>query len=233
MKSVLVAIVASATCALAGAQDYGRVLSSTPVIQQVAVPQQVCHQESVVVPGQRYGAGAAIGAIAGAAIGNSIGHGGGRAAGTLIGMIGGAAIGDQIEGQGANQIQQVRQCTTHTAYESRVLYYDVVYAYAGRQYAAQMAQDPGPTVQLQVSPVGAAAPPPVNVAAPIRVAPTVTTIHSSVEYVPYIAPVRVAPIVIALPLYRQLHPQRQHRHPYRAATPYQRHPGQGQAPYWR
>ena len=36
----------------AKAQEVGRVISSTPIIQQVAVPRQVCTQSQVVSPGQ-------------------------------------------------------------------------------------------------------------------------------------------------------------------------------------
>jgi len=135
------------------AQDSARVISSTPVIQQVAVPRQVCTTQQVVVPGQRSGAGAAMGAIAGGAIGNSIGEGGGRAAATLLGLVGGAMLGDRIEGSGASSVQNVQQCTTQTFYENRTIGYNVIYEYAGRQYQVQLPQDPGPTVRIQITPV--------------------------------------------------------------------------------
>ena len=44
--------------------------------------------------------------------------------------------------------------------------YNVVYEYNGRQYNVQLAQDPGPTIPLQVTPVGNSAPPPVQ--APVQ-----------------------------------------------------------------
>ena len=47
------------------AQEVGKVISSTPVIQQVAVPRQVCTTEQIVVQGQKSGAGAAMGAMGG------------------------------------------------------------------------------------------------------------------------------------------------------------------------
>lgn len=131
--------------------DRGTVLSVTPVVQQVAVPQRVCHDEAVAAPRQPSGAGALIGAIAGGAVGNAIGAGAGRAAATAIGVFSGAVIGDRIEndGQGA-AMQSVRRCTTHSAYEERTVAYDVVYEYAGRQYATRMRRDPGPTVRIEV-----------------------------------------------------------------------------------
>jgi len=80
------------------AQEVGKVISSTPVIQQVAVPRQVCTTEQIVVQGQKSGAGAAMGAIAGGAVGNSMGQGSGRAAATMLGLFGGAILGEKIEG---------------------------------------------------------------------------------------------------------------------------------------
>jgi uncharacterized protein YcfJ len=145
-----VAVLASGLCA---AQEVGRVLSSTPVMQQVAVPRQICSNQAVVVPNQRSGAGAAIGALAGGALGNAVGHGGGRAVATILGLFGGAVVGDRVEGQGS-QVQNVQSCTTQSLYENRLVNYNVVYEYAGKQYSVQMPYDPGPTIQIQVTPVG-------------------------------------------------------------------------------
>lgn len=134
--------------------EMGRVISSVPIVQQVAVPRQVCSDEQVVVPGQTSGAGAVIGGIAGGAIGNQIGKGSGRAAATALGLIGGALLGNSIEGQRPSHTEMVRQCGTQTAYEAQTIGYTVTYEYAGRQYTTQMAQDPGPWIRLQVAPVG-------------------------------------------------------------------------------
>jgi hypothetical protein len=67
-------------------------------------------------------------------------------------------LGDSIEGPGNTQLQNVQRCTTQTFYENRTVAYNVVYTYAGKQYSVQMSQDPGPTLQLQVNPVGTATP---------------------------------------------------------------------------
>lgn len=136
--------------------EQGRVLSSTPIIQQVAVPRQVCQDEVVTRPGYNSGGGAAMGAIAGGAIGNAIGDGSGRAAATVLGLIGGAMLGNRLEGSGEPQTQAVRRCGTQTVYENRTVAYQVVYEYAGKQYQVQMPHDPGPTLPLQVVPLGAA-----------------------------------------------------------------------------
>lgn len=237
MQHAVVTIAALLTVAFAQAQEFGRVVSTTPVVGQVGVPQQFCQQGSVVVPGQSSGGGAALGAVTGAVIGGALGHGGGRAAGAVLGMVGGALIGDRLDTRTADQVQPVQTCTTQTAYENRVLYYDVVYEYAGRRYTVQMPSDPGPTVQIQVTPVGMLAPTPMPMAAaaPIAVAPAFSTIESSVHYYPYASPISVAPVVIGLPSigwgYRRQHDPRYYIQGHVRGPGYG--PGYGQRPYWR
>lgn len=139
----------------------GRVISSTPVVQQVAVPRQVCSGQTITTEAPKSGAGFAMGALAGGALGNAVGNGGGRALATFIGIVGGGVLGNQIEG-GNQQTQNVQQCTTQTFYENRASHYNVVYEYQGTQYSVQMPQDPGPFVKLQVTPVGTAPAQPVQ-----------------------------------------------------------------------
>ncbi len=166
MKKTLV-ISSVATAALlaalpASAMDImARVISSTPVVQQVAVPRQVCNNQQYITEAPRSGGGALLGALIGGVAGNAIGNGGGRAAATALGVFGGAIAGDRIEGGGAQQVQNVQQCSTQTYYENRPSHYNVVYEYQGQQYNAQMASDPGLYVRLQVSPVGAVNPGPL------------------------------------------------------------------------
>jgi uncharacterized protein YcfJ len=156
MTKLLLAAVALCATGLSMAQEAGRVLSSTPVVQQIGVPRQVCTTEQVEVQTQNSGAGATLGAIAGGALGNaSGGHGAGRAAATVIGAIGGAMVGNRIEGTPDIQTQNMQRCSTQTFFENRTVAYNVVYEYAGRQYSVQMPNDPGTTIALQVSPVGA------------------------------------------------------------------------------
>ncbi len=146
----LMAVLASFS---AQAQEVGRVISSTPIIQQVAVPRQVCNNQQVVTNGQKSGAGAAMGAIAGGVIGNQIGRGSGNALATMAGLVGGAILGDNIEGGGAPEVRNVQNCSQQMFYENRTMAYNVVYEFAGKQYSVQMPQDPGPTVRLQVTPM--------------------------------------------------------------------------------
>ena len=157
MRKSIVLAVAAAVSGLCAAQEVGRVISSTPVMQQVAVPRQVCTNDTVVVPNQRSGAGAAIGALAGGALGNAVGNGGGRAVATMLGLFGGAMVGDRVEGQGS-QLQNVQNCRTQNLYENRLSSYSVVYEYAGKQYSVQMPYDPGPTIKVQVTPLDSAPP---------------------------------------------------------------------------
>jgi uncharacterized protein YcfJ len=140
----------------AQAQEVGNVLSRTPVYQQVSVPRQVCTQTQVSVPGQTSGAGALMGAVAGGAIGNAVGKGEGRALATMIGVIGGALAGDKVEGPQAAQTQTQQTCTTQQIYENRLVGYNVVYEFAGKQYNVQLPKDPGPTIKLQITPISAA-----------------------------------------------------------------------------
>ena len=140
---------------VASAQEYGRVISSTPVVQQVPVARQVCNNQPMAVQQAPSGGGAAIGGIVGGVLGNQIGHGTGRAAATLLGALGGAMVGNNIEGANSTQLQNVPQCTTQTTYENRTVAYNVAYEYGGKQYNVQMPNDPGPTIALQVTPTGA------------------------------------------------------------------------------
>lgn len=137
-----------------------RVISSTPVVQQVAVPRQVCNNQQIISQAPKTGGGALLGAVAGGAAGNAIGNGGGRAAATLLGVFGGAILGDRIEGPGGQQVQNVQQCSTQTFYENRPSHFNVVYEYQGTQYNTQMVNDPGQFVRLQVTPVGGMSAPP-------------------------------------------------------------------------
>lgn len=146
----------------AQAQEVGRVISSTPVIHQVAVPRQICTQQPLVVqqPSGTSGGGAVIGSIVGGLAGNQIGGGSGRAAATALGVIGGALLGNSVEANQAQAatVQPVQQCTTQTFYENRTTGYNVRYEFNGKEYNVQLPYDPGPTIRLQVTPVGAAYP---------------------------------------------------------------------------
>ena len=153
----------------AQSQEVGRVISTVPIIQQVAVPRQVCSQQQVTTQPHKSGAGAIMGAIAGGTVGHAIGRDG---LGTAIGMFGGAILGDKIEGAPAPEVKTVQTCNTQNFYENRTVAYNVTYEFAGKQYNVQMPQDPGPTVRLQITPMVSSNqnyiyPPPPPAAAPV------------------------------------------------------------------
>lgn len=155
MKQSLVFAALGLAAVGVAAQEVGTVISSTPIVQQVAVPRQACYQQPMVVQQQPSGAGGLLGAIAGAAIGSQFGGGSGRGAAMVAGTVGGALLGNNMEAQGqGGYVQNVPQCTTQTAYENRTVAWNVTYEYAGRRHTVQMPYDPGPTVRLQVTPVG-------------------------------------------------------------------------------
>ncbi len=134
-------------------QEMARVVSSTPIMQQVPVTRQVCQDEAVTRPGQKSGAGALMGTLAGGALGNAVGEGSGKAVATVLGLVGGAILGNRIEGESPPETQMVRRCQPQTVYESRISAYNVVYEFGGKQYSAQMPTDPGQYLQLQITPV--------------------------------------------------------------------------------
>jgi uncharacterized protein YcfJ len=154
MQKILLLSALTLVTGWASAQETGRVLSATPIVQQVGVPRQVCNNQQVAVQPQTSGAGALMGGIAGGAMGNAIGGGSGRAAATMLGIFGGAILGNSIEAPAAPQLRNVQSCSTQTFFENRTTGYNVVYEYAGKQYTTTLPNDPGPTIALQVSPLG-------------------------------------------------------------------------------
>jgi hypothetical protein len=132
------------------------------------------------------------------------GHGPGQAAATVIGAIGGAVVGDRIESAPSPEYQNVQRCGVQTVYENRAVGYNVVYEFAGKQYAVQMPYDPGPTIQLQVTPAGTAGaqmPPstsPIVNQQPVYAQAPPAVIMAPAIYPGYSAPPYYAPIGINL-----------------------------------
>ncbi|MBS0447806.1 MAG: glycine zipper 2TM domain-containing protein [Proteobacteria bacterium] len=190
------AVLAALVAPVVGAQaaETATVISSTPVMAQVAVPQQACNNEQQYVRGPTTGGGALLGAILGGVVGNTIGHGMGRAAATGVGVVAGSVIGNQVEanGQPPGEVT-VQRCRPVAAYENRTVGYDVVYEYAGRRYTTRMANDPGPTLAIDVSPAGSPsaavappAPPAYVQSYPVPPAPVVYAPAPAVVVTPYV-----------------------------------------------
>ena len=200
MKKVIFLSIFATTGLLASnasaADILARVITSTPVVNQVAVPRQVCNSQQIITETPKSGGGALLGAVAGGAVGNAIGNGGGRALATVIGLVGGAMVGDRVEGTN-NQVQNIQQCSTQTFYENRASHYNVVYEYQGTQYNVQMAQDPGPYVRMQVTPVGAINPAP-QPGFPAQAAQPQTYYQQAPVQPGYVVqqPVYLAPVVV-------------------------------------
>jgi uncharacterized protein YcfJ len=184
----------------AAAQEVGNVISSHPVIQQVAVPRQNCAPAYVQAPSQTSGMGGLAGALIGGGLGSQIGGGNGAIAGALIGTVGGAILGNNIEGNNLRAQQAaVPNCITENTLENRTVGYDVTYEYAGRQYTTRMPYDPGSTIRLSVSPVaqGSAMPAPgvagtVN-APPVQGVATAAVVATAVPAPVYVQPYAVYP----------------------------------------
>jgi uncharacterized protein YcfJ len=195
-KAILVSALGAiglATAGAASAEEVGRVISSTPVVQQVAVPRQVCNQTVAQVqePAPTSGGGAVLGAIVGGLLGHTVGGGMGRAAATGVGVVAGAAVGNNLEQRDTQYASRpVTQCTTQTAYENRTVGYNVQYEYAGKTYNVQMPYDPGPTIRLNIQPATSSAAPAegvqtVSATQPVYVADTPSAVYPAYAYPAY------------------------------------------------
>lgn len=134
----------------AHAAEYGRVISSVPVVQNVSTPQRNCWEEDVVVRQPASNGGAIVGGVIGAIVGNSFGRGSGNAAATAAGAVVGAVAGSNLD-QPRSDLQTVRRCETRESTQTRTIGYDVTYEYAGQRYTSRMPNDPGEWVPVRVN----------------------------------------------------------------------------------
>ena len=194
--ALLTTLVAAAGLGATAAQarEFGMVISATPVLEQIAVPRQVCTTVQVQ-DSYRTGGGALIGALVGGAVGNQFGRGNGRAVSTLVGAVGGGFLGDTIEAQGAYPAypvaRNVQQCRTENTWENRTVAFNVLYEYAGQRYTVQTAQNPGARIALQVAPPTQVVTQPVYYRAPVQ-----TVYYQPINYV---RPAVLAPVYETYP----------------------------------
>ncbi len=195
-RIVIKSIVSASLLAAAGvtlaqsapANAFGVVISSTPVVQQVTMPKQVCITTNVQTF-QPTGGGALIGAVIGGALGNQFGRGQGRAVATGLGAIGGGILGNQVEAQNGYYVNQPTQsCTTQNVVENRTVAQNVLYEYAGQRFTVQMPAEgdfrPGVRIALQVqAPVA-----PAQVQS-VYTNPVQTVNYQTVSYANPVAPV--------------------------------------------
>jgi len=191
----------AAGCGAAQAAELGQVVSSTPVLMQVAVPQQQCSEQQAQLQQPPSGAGALIGALVGGAVGSNLGSGFGRAAATGLGVVAGSVIGNNVEAANTPPVATtLRNCRTVTGYENRVVGYDVSYDYNGQRYTSRLAQAPaGDKIELNVGVAmsnGATVVTPLALAAPVQpvatqqaVAYAPATVVAPYGYYPYGGPV--------------------------------------------
>lgn len=137
--------------------DTARVVSSTPVYQQINQPTRECWREQtgyVTEPSDRSYGGAILGAIVGGVVGHQIGGGSGKDAATAAGAAIGAITGDNIDNRDRTvQSRPVveERCRTVDHWTRRVTGYNVTYRYKGNTYTSFMSYDPGATVRVNVS----------------------------------------------------------------------------------
>ena len=148
--------------AYSSSTDFAQVLSSRPIIRQVAVSQprqqcwdeQVTYREPAPVAGNN-AAGAILGGIIGGVAGHQIGGGSGRAVATGIGAVVGAGLGShagEYRRPAAVRTGYETRCQTvdDRRLEDRVEGYDVTYRYNGSVYHTTMPYDPGNRIAVNV-----------------------------------------------------------------------------------
>ncbi|MFZ6658559.1 glycine zipper 2TM domain-containing protein [Undibacterium sp. TJN19] len=151
-------------------EDFARVISVTPQVEQVNVPRQECRTEYETSQRQyprqqqqaeRSNGGAIIGGIAGGLLGSQVGGGNGRIAAAAAGALTGAIVGDRVDNNNSGnnynnnqpvyESRPVRQCRNIDNWESRTNGYAVTYEYHNRNYTTVMPYDPGNRLRLHVS----------------------------------------------------------------------------------
>ncbi len=191
MRNMIWMAILSCTAGLSQAADTGQVISSTPVMQEVLIPQRTCRDEQVEVEQPKSSAGSVIGAVAGGLLGSTMGRGSGKSAATAAGVIVGAVVGDQAaNADKGTSVQIERRCSNRQVRSQQLVGYDVVYEYAGKRYTTRLAQDPGETIPLQISPIGSAVS-----TAPLAATETVEE-DAPVRVVRRAEPLYVPPVVV-------------------------------------
>jgi len=190
LGAALAAPLALGAAGSASAAEFANVVSKTAITRQVAVPVQNCQTQLAPVLQPHSDAGAIVGGVAGGLLGSTVGRGAGKAVAAVAGVVAGAVAGDRIDNPpGPVATQPVQVCANATQYENRIVGYDVVYEYNGRQYSTRMDRDPGDRIAVAVVPEGAGAP----VAPPVNVYPAPVTYPAPAAY--------PAPVVYPAPVY--------------------------------
>lgn len=107
-----------------GAVEYARVVSRTPVLEQVITPREACRDQAATVQTGT--------PIAGTAVGGTTGY--------------------RIESARPARVFTTRRCVTEQIIENRIAAYDVIYELGGKRYTVRLAQDPGDTLAIELMP---------------------------------------------------------------------------------
>ncbi|MFZ4527889.1 MAG: glycine zipper 2TM domain-containing protein [Undibacterium curvum] len=150
-------------------EDFARVISVTPQMEQINVPRQDCRTEYETTQryrqperqAERSNGGAILGGVAGGLLGSQVGGGNGRIAAAAAGAIAGALVGDRMDNntnsnnnynnQSSYETRPVRQCRNVDSWETRTNGYAVTYEYHNRTYTTVMPYDPGSRLRLHVA----------------------------------------------------------------------------------
>lgn len=107
--SIAVAAFALSACGAGdGAPQAGGTANAAPPNEHraavVSTRGTVTQIEPVIKQGDTSGAGAVVGGLLGAAVGNQVGGGDGRKAATVVGAVGGAVVGNNVEKNRAREV---------------------------------------------------------------------------------------------------------------------------------
>lgn len=165
-KQLACALLAAASGLAYGDTTYEEalVLESHPVYRtvHVTVPRRECWQEEVVRTHRpdryRSHTPGLLGAVVGGALGNAVGHNkSNKRVGAVVGAIVGGSVARDLSHRGRERENVVyhdlvERCETvhERREEQKLVGYDVLYGYNGREYSIRLPQDPGPTLRLRV-----------------------------------------------------------------------------------
>jgi uncharacterized protein YcfJ len=139
-------------------EDYARVVSVTPKIEQVSVPTRICR--TVMTPPATYPqpaltGGALLGGLAGGLLGSQLGGGNGRIAAAAIGAATGALVGDRASRDDRsfsdNERGTTQYCETANRWESHTVGYVVYYEYNNRVFSTVTDTPPGTRLSVAVT----------------------------------------------------------------------------------
>jgi uncharacterized protein YcfJ len=139
------------------------VLESIPVYRTVefSMPRQECWQEEIARHSRRDGYDSRtpdlLGAVIGGAVGSAVGHNkSNKRVGAVVGALLGGSVARDLSHRGRREssvrYDTVEHCRTvhDRRQDQKLVGYDVLYSYNGREYSVRLPRDPGPTLRLRV-----------------------------------------------------------------------------------